>query len=72
MESMKDMQRQTLSVCFENDGWPKPFIHISGVVQLAENQEDWDSLCRFELWSHIIIILTSIAISVLFALKCGG
>ena len=50
MKSMQEIQFEMLSRCYKKDGWPKPFMHIGGVMQLARDQKHLDELRRKELW----------------------
>jgi len=48
MKTMKQMQEEMLAKCPE-DGWPKPFAHFGGAVQLAYSEEEWNALLKWEL-----------------------
>ena len=41
---MKQMQDEQLSKCYKKDGWPRPFVHFGGAVELAQTPEHFDRL----------------------------
>lgn len=49
MKSMKQMQGEMFARCFKNNGWPKPFVHFGGAVQLIHSQEEWDRTFKSEV-----------------------
>lgn len=70
MKSMEQMQEEMLSKCYKKNGWPKPFVSISGVVQLARDQEHLDRLIMAEFWAVVTAFV--IVGTVSFFSMCGA
>ena len=59
MKSMKAMQNEMFDKCYKNNGWPKPFVHLLGVVRLVRDQEEKDRAKKSEILALLIALSLS-------------
>ena len=68
MKTMKQLQNEQLSKCRFDGGWPRPFIGMLGIVQVAHNQEEHDKMFKREIAILIIGAIWAIVLVSMLAL----
>lgn len=61
MKTMKQMQKEQLDKCYTRDGWPRPFVHFGGAIELAESPDHMGRLLREEV---LILVFAVVVVSV--------
>ena len=59
MKSMWEMQKAMLEGCWgkqqaDGTGWPKPYLHPMGVLEIIRSQEEWDRASRSDILALIL------------------
>lgn len=63
MKGMKRVQEEMFAKCYKRNGWPRPFVHFPGIVELVHSEEQWDRLVRNEALTTALSVVVGILLT---------